>query len=263
MAPGPRPAGGVEPGEGEDVSALLGDWKIFQRARGHRWSLDDLLTAWFCTEVVTGPVHRHIDLGCGIGSVLLSVAWLWPEAHSIGVEAQAISAALARKSIAYNGCSSRVVVYEGDLRDTHHGQAQLVTGTPPYFPLGTGTLSPAEQAPFCRFEHRGGPEDYSAAAARLLEPDGWFVLCASVLQRERVASGLAAAGLHPWQQLEVVGKEGKAPLIDLYAARLSSGAPVVLRRLTVRDRAGQWTEPMQRVRERMGLPPIRQALPER
>jgi hypothetical protein len=37
---------------------------------GHRWSLDDLVTAWVATRVVAAtPPARFVDLGCGIGTV--------------------------------------------------------------------------------------------------------------------------------------------------------------------------------------------------
>ena len=49
---------------------LAGDWKIFQLRRGHRYSTDDLLTAWYavsaCLEAGRTPV-RVLDLGCGTG----------------------------------------------------------------------------------------------------------------------------------------------------------------------------------------------------
>ena len=48
------------------------------------------------------PPRRCLDLGCGIGSVLLMVAWQFPHARVVGVEAQRRSAAMARRSIAYN-----------------------------------------------------------------------------------------------------------------------------------------------------------------
>ena len=49
-APGPRPGRErveLGPRPGEDLCFLAGDWRILQRLGGHRWSLDDLVTAWF------------------------------------------------------------------------------------------------------------------------------------------------------------------------------------------------------------------------
>src|SRR5204863_452622 len=74
-AAGPPPAGpqGVGgPGPGEDLCYLAGDWRILQRLDGHRWSLDDLVTAWFAARLLEeAPARTVLDLGCGIGAVLM------------------------------------------------------------------------------------------------------------------------------------------------------------------------------------------------
>src|SRR6187455_1851685 len=74
VAPGPRPsrAHDVAPRPGEDLCYLAGEWRILQRVDGHRWSLDDLVTAWVAfDECAPSPPDRLVDLGCGIGTVLL------------------------------------------------------------------------------------------------------------------------------------------------------------------------------------------------
>ena len=142
---------------------LTRDLTIVQRARGHRFSSDDMATAYVACRRAP-DARRILDLGCGIGSVLMMIAWRFPLAACTGVEAQQISAALARKSIAWNGAGERVRLIEGDFRDVALEPAfDLVTGTPPYFPDGTGTLSGKVQAGPCRFEHRGGVEAYCNA----------------------------------------------------------------------------------------------------
>src|SRR3990170_4343828 len=85
-APGPAPAGpgarpDLHPGPGEDLCFLTGDWRIFQRVGGHRWSLDDLVTAHAAAAAVAAPPARALDLGCGVGSVLMMVAWRFPAAR--------------------------------------------------------------------------------------------------------------------------------------------------------------------------------------
>ena len=53
----------------------------------------------------------------------------------------------------------------------------LVTGTPPYIPPGAGIKSERPQRGPCCFEERGGVEEYCAAAAQRLLPEGRFVMC--------------------------------------------------------------------------------------
>jgi len=104
--------------------ALTGDFRVWQRARGHRYSLDDVLTAHEALRALEeGAVregralHDTCDLGCGLGSVLLMIAWARPELASVGVEAQDVSFELARRNVARNGVEARVRLVRGDLRD--------------------------------------------------------------------------------------------------------------------------------------------------
>src|SRR5262245_12293001 len=107
---GPLPATGawsrpdLQPRADEDLCHLSGDWRILQRIDGKRWSLDDLVTAWLAAdELRDTPPRRAADLGCGIGSVLMMIAWRFPSARVVGVEAQEVSVGLARRSLAWNG----------------------------------------------------------------------------------------------------------------------------------------------------------------
>lgn len=267
IARGPKPAGArgreaLEPAEGEDLCFLSGDWRIFQEVRGHRWSLDDLVTAWVAAGALGDrSPSRALDLGCGIGSVLMMIAWRFPEARCIGIEAQPARAAKARRSLAWNGADERCEVLDGDLREPgvlpEGARFELVTGTPPYFPPGEGLESPvAERAP-CRFEHRGGVEEYLAAASRWVADDGRFVMCAAAGQRERVERGAREAGLAVVDWLEVVPRAGKAPLVAVFALARGEAkrAPTAARVLVVRDERTRWTTEYERVREEMGMPP--------
>ena len=97
VAPGPRPCGDqgrpeLQPADDEDLCFLTGDWRLFQKQQGHRWSLDDLVTAAIASEAVPPGVRTMLDLGCGLGSVLLMLAWRCPEAAVTGIEAAGLKA---------------------------------------------------------------------------------------------------------------------------------------------------------------------------
>jgi tRNA1(Val) A37 N6-methylase TrmN6 len=274
IAPGPSPLGArgradLEPAEGEDLCLLSGDWRIFQRVRGHRWSLDDLVTAWSATRALGGrEPARALDLGCGIGSVMMMIAWFFPHARCIGVEAQPMSAAMARRSLAWNGADDRCEVRLFDLRDPAlFGEGEkfdLVTGTPPYFPRGEGVESEQPQKGPCRFEHRGGVEAYCAAGARRLGSGARLVLCAAAGEVDRVERGAREAALHVCTQLDVVPRDGKPPRVRIFTLAREEPATCAFERLVVRDRAGAWTPEFANVRRAMGLPaspPLSRASP--
>lgn len=269
IAPGPKPPpaapGGAPLGDDETLSFLAGDFRLFQKRAGNRWSIDELVTAFVASRVAPPTIDAHLDLGCGVGSVLLLLAWRFPALHGVGVEAQAVSAALARRSIAFNGVGERVSVVEGDLRTVDLAERfPLVTGTPPYFPVGSGAISERVQRAPAAFELRGGIEEYAEAASRFLREDGIFVVCNGVkgnhsepLRNERA---LAAAGLTVVARLDVVPRAGKGVLFSVYTAQKGSvpgqSRPAVST-LVVRDAATRITDDFAAVREHFGMPPLR------
>jgi len=135
---------------------------------------------------------NHADIGTGCGSVLMMIAWAFlGEIVSVGIEAQSVSFECLRRGVEWNlgsdGTHSNDIVQirQEDLR-TWNGDGvapvgpiaegvalrppyRLVTGTPPYFPLGSFVASQNhEQKVRCRIPTRGNASDYIKAASRLL-----------------------------------------------------------------------------------------------
>lgn len=258
--PGPKPPGDVEPEEGETLDFLCGHFRIFQYAKGHRYSTDDVVTAWYGTTHAP-RVDRAADLGSGIGSVALISAWRLPGAHFTTVEAQERSIRLARKSVRYNGLEPRFTLHHGDLREvTLEGSFDLVTGSPPYWPPGTATEAEHPQAVPARIEVRGGVEDYARAAARILAAGGLFAFVFPTAQLERALRAVVDAELKLVRRRDVVFKEGEPPLITLFAATRaidlpSTYEPFVEPPLTIRRRDGGVGAEYSAVRLSFGFPP--------
>jgi tRNA1(Val) A37 N6-methylase TrmN6 len=218
------------------------------------------LTAWYAATAEPGATEVF-DLGSGIGSVPMMLAHALPAASIEGVEAQEVSLALARRSLAWNGLEARVHLRGGDLRDAaavpRPGAYQLCSGTPPYVPPGRGKVPLDSQKAYCRFELRGGVEDYARTAARALRPEGSFVFCFDARHPDRVHAALGASGLVAVRWREVVPRVGRAPLFTLFQARFAGGGAGPGREppLVVRDEQGRRTEEMKDVRRRMAMPP--------
>lgn len=223
----------------EELCSLTGRWRILQRTDSHRYSTDDLVTAWVgwragCARAAAGGRAEGprvaADIGCGLGSVLLVTAWMHPHTVCVGAEVQDARASLAARSAELNGVLSRVAVVRGDLREsstlaslestasTLLGSAaeckfDLVTGTPPYFDAAAGGARPPhEESARCLFEYRGGIEAYCASARRLLAPDGIFCVCESSLALNRGYAAVDAADLRVLARVDVVPRTGKPPL---------------------------------------------------
>ena len=240
----------------DDAGAVAG-WLIAQRKNGHRHSIDDVLTAWYALQV-SPPVTEHLDLGTGIGTVGLLTLWgLGPAARLTCVEAQEISYRLLQSNLDANGLRSRVDCSHGDLRDLALGRTfPLVTGSPPYFPPGTGVLPQDSQKAHARFELRGDVADYARVAAAHLAAAGWFVLCFPTPQKQRALDGIAAAGLKVARLRDVIPRETLAPLFTLFACRHPqdfSGETQVEEPLVVRLVSGRLTAGMAAVRRGFGF----------
>ncbi len=232
-------------------------WLIAQRKGGHRHSVDDVLTAWYALQV-SPPVKAHLDLGTGIGTVGLLTLWgMGPEARLTCVEAQEISYRLLLSNLEFNGIRSRVDGSLGDLRDLALDERfPLITGSPPYFPEGSGVIPQDSQKAHARFELRGDVSDYARAAVRHLAPGGWFVLCFPSRQRQRAVDGITASGLKIVRQREVIPRETLEPLFTLFACQAPadfSGATTLENPLIVRDLSGRLTGEMAAVRRTFGF----------
>jgi tRNA1(Val) A37 N6-methylase TrmN6 len=241
------------------IDALTGAWFLAQRVAGHRHSADDVLTAHFALEHGRGA-DLALDLGTGIGGVGLLVLWgLGERARLVAIEAQDISFRLLRANIAGNGLSERVEAHHGDLRDFRDARRfPLITGSPPYFPLGTGIVPADSQKAHARFELRGDVADYARAAARHLADDGTFVFCFPTPQRARAEAAVAAAGLALTRVRDVIPRATLKPLFTLFACRRDASKPdakIEEAPLVVRHQDGTLTDEMQNVRRRFGFSP--------
>ena len=242
---------------------LTGRFDVWQLERGHRYSLDDVLTAREALRAAPSA-ERVLDLGCGIGSVLLMEAHVLESARLVGVEAQSVSFGLARENVARNGQDHRVTLIHGDLRDPSvraaadaaGGPFDLISGTPPYMPPGTSTPSPHPQRAHARIELRGGVEDYLAAMASLLASGGRAVVCCGGRHPERALDGGREVGLRPLRRLDAVPRAGRDPLFSVFTfgGPESVGPFVHAEPFVARDAAGQRTEGYVALRRFFGLP---------
>lgn len=249
--PGPVPPGATQPPDvppGESLDAISGHFRIFQLEAGHRFSTDDVLTAWYGTAWAPSAA-RVLDLGSGIGSVGMIAAWRLPGATFVTIEAQEESVRLAQKSAAYNGLEERYEIRHGDFRQGFLLGAEerfdLVLGSPPYFPPGTGIQGDHPQKVACRFELRGDIRDYCTVAAAHLASGGLFACVFPEEQRARLESAASGAELTVVRRRPIVFREGEPPLVTLFAMVRAGDLPERMRGQT-------WVEPPLVIRARDG-----------
>jgi len=250
-----RAALSAELGEEITLDGLSGHMSIFQRKHGHRHSTDDLLTAYYA--VTSSPeVGSHLDLGTGIGTVGMLVAQCMPEeSRLVCVEAQDISFRLLGENLWSTGLAPRTTALHQDLRSLALGERfPLITGSPPYFPPGTGIVPKDSQKAHARFELRGDVGDYCRAARAHLAEGGLFVFCFPWAQKARALAAAQESGFRVACHQDVVPRQGLTPLFSLFACRLGPGPTAEDAPFVVRHESGQHTEQMLDVQRRFGWP---------
>jgi tRNA1(Val) A37 N6-methylase TrmN6 len=252
----------VQPGE--ILGALgCGDWRIYQLANGHKLTVDDFLCAWYAAlemrrrgygvqqqqqqpqgdgdgglgsgmfgqsppsndDSSDKKVFHHADLGCGCGSVLMTMAWAFPNTiRSHGVEAQEVSFDLCRRGLQFNlgqngsDPSHTVQLTHADLREWDGGSLKpydVITGTPPYFPKAHFVASQNHSQKIrCRIPTRGAASDYVATAAKLIKKDDGIICIAETARKEgedAMWQAIQQHGLRVLRRLDVITRTGLPP----------------------------------------------------
>jgi tRNA1Val (adenine37-N6)-methyltransferase len=170
-------------------------------------------------------------------------AWRLPAARFVTVEAQEESVRLAKKSAKWNGLTDRYEIRTGDFREPGilrpEEKFDLILGSPPYFPPGSGIEGDHPQKIHCRFEMRGDIRAYCDTAAKHLAAGGLFGCVFPVSpepQHERLRKAAKAADLSIVRWRPVVLREPEAPLIGLFTMMRSEDLPGSFRDET-------WSEP--------------------
>ena len=109
---------------GEQLCNLVGRWRILQRVGSHRWTTDDLVTAYVAASTFLSSSKivqqesssrrniRYLDLGTGNASVLQMSLWYLLSSDQLqkspyqlkafGVEARTEAVGLARRTLSFN-----------------------------------------------------------------------------------------------------------------------------------------------------------------
>ena len=173
-------------------------------------STDSMVLADFCRLPSRA---RVLDLGCGCGTLGLLLCAANESCTVTGVELDPAAHAIAEENIARSGLSARMRALLGDVREIRTllpaGGFDAVVSNPPYFPVGSGRSSAAQEQ--AREERTLTLSQLCAAAAWLLPSGGRFAL---VHRPERLCDifcTLRAHGLEP-KRLQFVRHTAAAPV---------------------------------------------------
>ena len=123
---------------------------------------------------------RVLDLGTGTGIIPILMEAKTDAKELVGLEIQAESADMARRSVALNRLEEKIEIIDGDIKEAASifGAASfdVVTCNPPYMIGQHGIQNPDAPKAIARHEIHCTLEDVISQAAKILKPGGHFYM---------------------------------------------------------------------------------------
>lgn len=124
--------------------------------------------------------ERVLDMGTGTGIIPILMEAKTEGRHFTGLEIQAESADMARRSVAYNHLEDKITIVTGDIKEASQifGAASfdVVTTNPPYMNDAHGLKNPELPKAIARHEVLCTLEDVVREGSRVLRPGGRFYM---------------------------------------------------------------------------------------
>ena len=193
---------------------------VFAQAEHFKLGTDSVLLAAFANAA---SARRGIDLGCASGVVALLLLSGNERLHMTGLEIVPEAAELARENMEKNSLSTRAEIICGDIRRHRElfrsGEFDLVVSNPPYFPLGSGRLSPDKERAAARGETDCTLSDICAAAAFLCRTGGRVCFVHKPERLSELFCAMSASGIEPKRLRLVCYTQNSAPNLVLVEGR--------------------------------------------
>lgn len=165
---------GIILSEGERLDDLqLNNCQIIQNPEKFCFGMDAVLLSGFA-KIKKGETVLDMGTGTGILPILLAAK---TEGRSFtGLELQAESADMARRSVSLNSMQDRIDIVDGDIKEASHifGAASydVVVTNPPYMNENHGIINPDAPKAIARHEIKCNLEDVIGQAAKVLKVNG-------------------------------------------------------------------------------------------
>lgn len=163
--------------EHERLDDLQNGYMLIQNPEQFCFGIDAVLLAWFAK---VKPGEKVLDMGTGTGIVPILLKARYPQGRYTGLEIQADSAEMARRSVAYNQLEDDITITTGDIREAASifggASFEVVTTNPPYMIGSHGLTGENRAKTIARHETLCSLEDVIAQASRLLNEHGRFYM---------------------------------------------------------------------------------------
>lgn len=230
--------------ENERLDDLQNGYMLIQNPKQFCFGIDAVLLAWFAK---VKPGERALDMGTGTGIVPILMKARYPRGKYVGLEIQEESAALARRSVAYNNLEEDILIEQGDIREANAqfgaSSFQVVTTNPPYM-IGSHGLTGENQAKtIARHETLCTLDDVISQAASVLVPKGRFYMVHRPFRLAEIMSTMVRYGLEPKRMRLVYPYADKEPNLVLIEGMRGGNSRInVEKPLIVYDSPGVYTD---------------------
>jgi len=171
-------------------SVYQGKLTLEQPRKAYRFGSDAMLLA---AAVHAYDGQKVLELGCGVGAVLLAAHHRLPATPFVGIELQEEYAALAKANIARNEAEHQVSVVQGDVTDKAllHllGTFDHVIANPPYYGENhSGAVTELRRV--ARQQSDDDLAEWLQSANRFLKAKGTVTIIHSVEKMDELIEGL-------------------------------------------------------------------------
>lgn len=147
---------------------LGGQVSLTQPREGFRTSIDAVFLASFVTA---SPEQTVLDIGCGVGPILLCLGSRLDDLNLMGVEERPEIADLARLNLQNNSINGTIMT--GSLYNLTLDKVDVVVTNPPYLSSGTRPKEGyRENALFLK--DRESFKEWTKGCFKVLKPQGWI-----------------------------------------------------------------------------------------
>lgn len=231
--------------EGERLDELQRNgYCIIQDPKRFCFGMDAVLLSGFAA-VKKG--EHVLDLGTGTGIIPILMEAKTGGEHFTGLEIQAESADMARRSVSYNQLDEKIKIVTGDIKDASNifgaSSFHVVTTNPPYM-IGThGENSPSQAKAIARHEVLCTLDDILRESARLLKQGGRFYMVHRPFRLAEILSKMVEYKIEPKRMRLVYPYIDKEPnMVLIEGLRGGKSRMTVEKPLIVYKEPGVYTE---------------------
>lgn len=231
--------------DGERIDELQRNgYVIIQHPKRFCFGMDAVLLSGF-VHVKAG--EHLLDLGTGTGIIPILLEAKTEGEHFTGLEIQAESADMARRSVELNHLESKIDIIIGDMKDASKrfgaSSFDVITTNPPYMIGNHGLQNEQNAKTIARHEVLCTLEDILRESAKLLPPKGRFYMVHRPFRLSEIMCMMTKYGIEPKRMKLVYPYVDREPNMVLIEG-LRGGRPrlTVEKPLIVYQENGKYTD---------------------